>query len=339
MFRRGGPDLDANRAETEAWAASIPEHPTDDEVVALAAGFAPRMAVQLRALLEAGFGAGIPAALVERLATRAERRRARVAGEGDVRDRGDRDGRSGDRHVAAGPDWSGRAERSPRCSTRASTGCCERLRAARQRPEPDDLVDFLDRFDVLLAEHGHRGPNEVELASSTWGTSPALVLAVVERLRLSPDSADPEAAAPRLATERAEAGERLRRAVAPPLRPVIARMLAAVARGTARREQAKGTIVLGISALRRPLFLVADRLVRGRPAPGPQRSCSWRPSTSCRRSSPIPPSLAAVLAERRAAYDDLNSRTPPFAFEGGAARPDDVAPPDRPSGRGRRRAR
>jgi phosphohistidine swiveling domain-containing protein len=331
MFRRGAPDLDANRADTEAWAASIPEHPTDEEVVALAAGFAPRLAVQLRALLEAGFGAGIPAALVERLAARAERDEPgllvkAMSGIGGIE--------------TAGPAidmWRlGRLVRHSRALTEVFDegvdGLLERLRAAAAAdPAPVDVVDFLERLDVLLAEHGHRGPNEVELASSTWGTSPELVLAVVERLRLSPDSADPEAAGPRLATERAEARERLRRAVAPPLRPIVARMLGAVARGTARREQAKGTIVLGISAMRRPLFLVADRLVAAGQLPD-RKQLFMATVDELPALLADPASFASVLAERRAAYDDLNSRRPPFAFE--AALPDPTTWPrrtDRPA--------
>ena len=38
---------------------------------------------------------------------------------------------------------------------------------------------FVERFDSLLLRHGHRGPNEVELASATWGTNPASVLSVI----------------------------------------------------------------------------------------------------------------------------------------------------------------
>jgi pyruvate,water dikinase len=73
VFRRGGPDLDADRAETQRWIASIPDALRDEQLVALVAGAAPRLAVQLRALVEAGFGAAIPISLIERATRKAER--------------------------------------------------------------------------------------------------------------------------------------------------------------------------------------------------------------------------------------------------------------------------
>lgn len=311
MLRRGGPDLHANRVDMEAWAASIPEEPTEDEIVALAAGFAPRMAVHLGALLEAGFSAAIPTSLVERVAERAERTEPgllvkAMSGIGGIETaRPAVDMWRLGRMVAHSASLTGAFDEGV-------GGLLHRLRDA-GGADPD-IVDFLNRFDEFLAQHGHRGPNEVELTSDTWATNPASVLAIVERLRLSPESADPAVAAPRLAKERAEASERLRRAVAPPLRPVITRFLDTAARGTARREQAKGTIVLGISALRRPLFLAADRLVRAGQLPD-RAQFFMATVDELPKLLADPSSLGAELAARRAKYEDLNSRMPPFAFE------------------------
>ena len=62
----------------------------------------------------------------------------------------------------------------------------------------------------------------------------------------------------------------------------------AAARGTAGREQAKGTIVIGISAIEAP-SASGRRSSRARPGISPTgRSSSWRPSTSSHGSSPIP---------------------------------------------------
>ena len=312
MFRRGGPDLDANRAETQAWIASIPVAPSDDELVALVAGFAPRLAVQLRALVEAGFGAAIPTSLLERVAKRAERNEPgllvkALSGLGGI-----------ETARPAVDMWRlGRTVAQSTALTAAFDagvdGLEQRLRTTGTADR--ELADFVERLDSLLVRHGHRGPNEVELASDTWATNPASVLAVLDRLRFSPEGADPEAAARRLATDRAQARDRLRRAASPLLRPIIGRLLESAASGTARREQAKGTIVLGISALRRPLFDAADRLVRaGRLPDRTQLFMATVDELPTLLAGPS--SLASELAARRARYDELNARIPPFAFDG-----------------------
>jgi pyruvate,water dikinase len=268
------------------------------------------MAVQLRALLEAGFGAAVPISLVERL-VRTDRidpgllLRA-MSGIGGIETSGPAvDLWELGRLVAASPSLSA-------AFAIGTDGLERRLRHAAL--EDASIAGFVGRFDAVLERHGHRGPNEVELSSDTWATNPTSVLAIVERLRLSPVSADPHAAARRLTTQRGDARNRLRRSVAPPLRPLVTRLLDAAARGTAAREQAKGTIVLGISALRRPLFQVADRLVSAGEIPD---RTQFFMATVDELPSLLadPSSLAPVLDERRARYEELNSRIPPFAFE------------------------
>ena len=156
------------------------------------------------------------------------------------------------------------------------------------------------------------------------------MLAIVERLRLSPESADPEDAARRLATERAAARQRLRRSVAPPLRPVVSRLLAPRRRGTAGREQAKGTIVIGISALRRPLRQAADRLVRAGQLPD-RTQFFMATVDELPTLLADPASFTTTLAARRARYEDLNTPHAAVRVRVAAPRPGDVAPSRRPS--------
>jgi pyruvate,water dikinase len=191
------------------------------------------------------------------------------------------------------------------------SGAVERVRAL----GTDEATSFLEAFDDFLDRFGHRGPNEVELASSTWGTAPDTALAVVERLRLTAAAADPEVAARRLGEERRAARERLLHAVLPPLRPVVRRMLDTGARGTARREQAKGTLVLGIHGLRVALVTAADRLVAAGSLP--DRTALFM-ATVDELSTLLsdPESLRDELADRRARYEDLDARVPPFSFVG-----------------------
>jgi len=329
MFRRGGPDLEANRAETWSWIASIPDAPSDAELVALVGGFAPRLAVQLRALVEAGFGAALPTLMIERVTKRAERSEpglllAAMSGLGGI-----------ETAKPAVDMWRlGRAVAHSRSLTATFDagvdGVEHRLRTA-GTADPD-IAGFVERLDSFLLEHGHRGPNEVELASDTWATNPASVLTIIDRLRLSPEGVDPDEAGRRLAANRIAARERLRRAVAPLVRPFVTRLLDAAARGTAQREQAKGTIVLGISALRRPLVAAADRLVHAGQLPD-RTQLFMATVDELPTLLADPSSLLPELAARRARYEELDALIPPFAYEGQLPDPgtwrrrDDELPP------------
>ena len=56
-----------------------------------------------------------------------------------------------------------------------------------------DAIAFRTEFAELLREHGHRGPNEWDLASPTWRSDPAIALMIIGRLRHQDDSASPSA--------------------------------------------------------------------------------------------------------------------------------------------------
>jgi rifampicin phosphotransferase len=310
MLGRKAPDLDAGRAEVKEWIASIPNEPTDAEVAALAAGFPERAAPLLRALLESSFGAAIPGALVERIAARAIKGEPgllvkAMSGLGTI-------------ETAAPAQAMWRLGRLVAASAELTAmfddgvdGLLERLRASSDTA----AAEFLASFDDFLAQHGHRGPNEVELASDTWATNPASALAFVERLRFTAEAADPEVASERLAAERSEARDRLVRATLPPLRPLLRRLLDTGSRGTAKREQAKGTLVLAISGLRTPLFRLAERLVAARELPD-RTQFFMATVDELPALLADPASMAAELADRRARYEELNALIPPFAFEG-----------------------
>ena len=53
-----------------------------------------------------------------------------------------------------------------------------------------------------MADYGCRGPNEWEMRVDTWETKPALALAAIDRMRLSPDADDPSVAIAARAAER-----------------------------------------------------------------------------------------------------------------------------------------
>ena len=57
--------------------------------------------------------------------------------------------------------------------------------------EDDDGRAFAAALDDFLVAFGARGPNEWESSCPTWETDPVLALAAIDRMRLSPDDADP----------------------------------------------------------------------------------------------------------------------------------------------------
>ena len=60
-------------------------------------------------------------------------------------------------------------------------------------------------IDGFLAEHGHRGPDEYELATPAWIMDPTPIYAAVDRLRHAPASRDPAIVADRLAADAEDA--------------------------------------------------------------------------------------------------------------------------------------
>ena len=307
MATRKSPDLDATRADTQAWIASLPEHPDDAELVELVRTCSDRFASNLHDLLDSSMGSGLPLSMLERIAGRAERDEPGVmvkalSGLGTIETA---------RPAAMLWQLGRRVAASSSLTDEFNAGVPGIVGRLRERGE----TSFLQELDRFLADFGHRGPNEVELASETWGSSPETALAAVERLRLGADSSGPSAVHDELVSVRAAATERILDAAPAPLRPVVRRLLVAAARGAARREQAKGTLVLALSGLRRAVFDVADRLV----AEGhlPDRRLFFMVTTEELPAFLADPrSFETRLLARLARYDELNARVPPYFFDG-----------------------
>lgn len=77
-------------------------------------------------------------------------------------------------------------------------GLLDRLR----EDNSDDASALLDDWDRLIDGHGHRGPNEWDMAAPSWTTTPSLALGMIDRLRHQSDDRSPHAAKEVAATER-----------------------------------------------------------------------------------------------------------------------------------------
>ena len=98
-------------------------------------------------------------------------------------------------------DMSRRVQGSPSLMAAFDVGVddlLDRLSAAGD----DDAAGFLADWDSLIAEHGHRGPNEWDMGAPSWTTHPTLALGMIERLRHQSDDRSPHTAKAKAATER-----------------------------------------------------------------------------------------------------------------------------------------
>lgn len=184
---------------------------------------------------------------------------------------------------------------------------------ALRQPAPGDVADFAALVGEFQERFGHRGPDEIEVASETWGTDATIILAAVERLRHG--TRDLAALRASLADDRRAAIDQLRRRTPRPLRPVLNGLITRAAAGAGNREQSKGTAVLALHGVRRCLFALADRLAE-------RGLIRERADLFLATIDELPALVAgdrdftAELAARRERLAFLNSRVPPFIIDG-----------------------
>jgi pyruvate,water dikinase len=189
----------------------------------------------------------------------------------------------------------------------------------------DAASDFTCQFDSFLADHGHRGPDEYELASPSWSMRPEIALAAVDRLRHAPTERSPFAAHERLAADRESALAGALRSVRRPLRSVLRRGLVAAVIGASARERAKDVFIRELSGMRSVLDELAAR-AQARGGPADRRDCYLVTIDELDEFVRDPTGFAALIAERAEQRDFLQSRVPPFWFEGRIPHPDTWEP-------------
>lgn len=304
-----GPDfswLAHERADIAAWTSSRPDprHASTDELLATVDQGAAHLPSLMRSLLLASAFGGIGASLIERLAANADPviTAKTAGGVGDVESAG-----------PAGALWhlARLVGESPALTAAfdAGPGIWERIDALGAAAQT-----FRDSFDEFLARFGSRGPDEWELASHTWATDPDIALAAVERLRHT-NAPDPATVAARLAAERADALETVRRSIPAPARRVFVRAAQTVAEGAAGRERAKGTIMLAAFSMRLALFELIRRAQEAG-APDHREDCWLVTRGELESFIDRPAEFGDVIAARATQRDLLQARIPPFVFEG-----------------------
>lgn len=77
-------------------------------------------------------------------------------------------------------------------------GILDRLAAS----DDTAAASLLAQWDALIADHGHRGPNEWDMRAHSWTTEPSLALGMLDRLRHQRDDRSPHDAQTKAAAER-----------------------------------------------------------------------------------------------------------------------------------------
>ena len=293
------------RTDAERWLATMPNlaEASDEELVRWLDDFPPRQAASMRRLLQAAMIAGAPRGILDRIL---EPRQAPpglvnriVGGTGDV-----------DSAQLAQRMWV--LGRIVAGDPRLGAAFDEGLDGIAERTADTDLQPAMDAF---LADHGHRGSDEYELATPAWAMDPAPVYAAIDRLRNAPEDRDPVAATRRL---EADAEQALAAALLLVRRPVrwLARRSAMVARqGAIARERAKDIMVLENLGARQVLHeLVRRAAERGGPSDPRLGFCVTIDELADYVVEPS--AFKEIIADRAARADYLNQRVPPPWFDG-----------------------
>lgn len=190
------------------------------------------------------------------------------------------------------------------------------------RMDPDS-EEFRTAFDEFLYEFGSRGPNEWETRSPSWETRPALALAAIDRMRVSPDSADPAGHHAERAAERAAASAELLAMVEadPATHGQLAAAIACSSAWLPGRERTKTNNIRAIHEMRMAMREIGRRMVEAG-AFDEIEDFGFVTKDEMPQLFADPSAFAAVVRERRAEYSRLEQLEPPFVFVGRTDGPD-----------------
>ena len=184
----------------------------------------------------------------------------------------------------------------------------------RLREDPG-AADFAAAFDDFQVRFGSRGPNEWETACEVWATDPTMPLGFVDRMRRADADHDPSILTARLGEEREQAIADARGQLNRVQRWLFDKMLRSATLYSQSRERSKTTIVRLIHVARL-LTRELGRRCAERVDGGDMKDIWFTTAEELDSYVADPAAFVDVVAERRAARDELSRRVPPFVFEG-----------------------
>ena len=196
-------------------------------------------------------------------------------------------------------------------------GLTERLDSSEDGPS------FLDALEVMRRDHGARGPGEWDMASPSWETRPALILSLVDRLRLAGEEFSPTSRRVRVAADR-EAAEAEVRAHLAGNDAATATLDLAVRLAdlyVVGRERTKLTEMMTVHEVRVAIDALGRRMVERGIVDAPECVCMLLDS-ELEDFVANPESFAATIRARYARFVELGQRQEPFILYKEAPEPD-----------------
>jgi pyruvate,water dikinase len=180
-----------------------------------------------------------------------------------------------------------------------------------------DAIDFLERFDAFLFEHGARAQNEYDIYSSSWEVKPRIALAAIDLMRRSDES---QAPAHRTAVAIAErdrivADVRARIADDPETAGTFEAALQSAQVFLGGRERAKTNVVTVINEMRVALREYGRRLVE-RGVIAQVEQVFMVTNNELDRLHLHPDTMTDLIAERWVQFQSLFDYEPVFVVNG-----------------------
>lgn len=188
---------------------------------------------------------------------------------------------------------------------------------------PLGSAEFDSAFAEFLSEYGSRGPNEWESRSASWETRPALALAAIDRMRVSPDSANPAGHhAERVAERKLASAELL--ALVEGDAATHGQLAAAIACSKAwlpGRERTKTNNIRVVHEMRIAMREIGRRMVEAGVFDEIE-DFGFVTKDEMPTFLAAPRTMADTVRQRRAEYMRLEQLEPPFVFVGRTDGPD-----------------
>ncbi|WP_419841814.1 PEP-utilizing enzyme [Candidatus Poriferisodalis sp.] len=196
-------------------------------------------------------------------------------------------------------------------------GLADRLSAAGAEDPAGETVAFTAAFDDFVYEFGSRGPNEWEMSCPTWETDPDIALAAIDRMRLAPDDAEPARRRAGLAAQRESLAGEISEALAadPETQTQFNLALGAAAVYLPGRERTKTNCVRYVNECRVASRVLGQRLIE-RGHFDTATDFGMLRLSEVHQMLDDPTGWGEVIAERRAVWEDANSRQEPFVIVG-----------------------
>ncbi|WP_371673244.1 PEP-utilizing enzyme [Streptomyces sp. NBC_00289] len=174
-----------------------------------------------------------------------------------------------------------------------------------------DVKAFRDSFEEFLAASGDRGPNEWDIHALSWEAAPVQALALVDRIRHSPDDDSPAGRHRRLTERRTEIAAEIRAALPEDARPMFDAGMHASQVWIPARERTKANCVSVINEIRMAVRELGRRGVEAGHFARPE-DVMMLLETELDDYVADPGGFAPVIARRLAEYAELRELEPPF---------------------------